>query len=228
MRRIALIACSSLLACVTVGEIYADGRQMRDVFASMPDTIEPLVTHNNRLDCIDFIENDMEARVRNVADEYVRLEALTADYARFRTSGSAFMELKMMTSCRDSMLAGDSTCVAHADTILCMVTTVEAGIDSLRIADSRVAFFTPQWQRLPSERFFRWPGVEELVGKKMAELTAEESRVVEAMRYFCPMKVELSADDDTMTIIPQLGDLEPELRDVGRRLVRRKQVRASW
>ena len=244
IRRFTFAALAVLLWCGTVAEASADGRQMRDVFASMPDTIEPMVTLNNRLDCIDFIENDMEARVRNVADDYVRLEALTADYARFRTSSFAFMELKLMKSHRGevasadstsvasadstSVASADSTSIASADTILCMVRTVEAGIDSLRIADSRVAFFTPQWQRLPVERFFRWPGVEEFVGKQQAELTAEENRVVEAMRYFCPMKVELSADDDTLTVIPQLGDLEPELRDVGRKLIGRKQIRASW
>ena len=63
-----------------------DGREaqvlMRDVFAAMPDSILPMVTKNNRLDCIDFIENNMEARVRNKVDEYVTLEALTPDYAR--------------------------------------------------------------------------------------------------------------------------------------------------
>ena len=40
-------------------------QKMRDVFATMPDSVLGLMTKNNRLDCIDFIENDMEAKVRN-------------------------------------------------------------------------------------------------------------------------------------------------------------------
>ena len=218
-KTILFVLCAVMEVCASL-PAWADGVLMRDVFAAMPDSIEPMVTLNNRLDCIDFIENDMEARVRNMADEYVKLECLTPDYARFRTSGSAVMELKLMTAVADTL--------ADADTVLCMVRTVEAGIDSTRIADSRVAFFTPQWQRLSAERFFSRPGVEEFVAKPLTELTAEESRVVEALRCFCPMRIELSASDTTMTIIPQLGDLEPELRDVAKGLVAQKRVSVAW
>ena len=72
---------------------------MRDVFAAMPDSVLPLVTKNNRLDCIDFIENNMEARVRNRMGEYVALEALTSTYARFRTSPLTVMESACSFSC---------------------------------------------------------------------------------------------------------------------------------
>ena len=48
---------------------------MRDVFAQMPDSVLPAVTRNNRLDCIDFIDNNLEAKVRNAFDDYVTLEA---------------------------------------------------------------------------------------------------------------------------------------------------------
>ena len=42
--------------------------KMRDVFAQAPDIIFPLLTKNNKLDCIDFIENKMRARVKNKFD----------------------------------------------------------------------------------------------------------------------------------------------------------------
>ena len=51
--------------------------RMRDVFAQLPDSVLPLLTKNNRLDCIDFIENNMEARVKNRFNDHVVLEALT-------------------------------------------------------------------------------------------------------------------------------------------------------
>ena len=33
---------------------------MRDVFAAMPDSVLPLVTKNNRLDCIDFMHQPLD------------------------------------------------------------------------------------------------------------------------------------------------------------------------
>ena len=50
-------------------------QKMRDVFAAMPDSVLGIMTKNNRLDCIDFIENDMEAKVRNRFDGFSVLKA---------------------------------------------------------------------------------------------------------------------------------------------------------
>lgn len=199
------IASSDTVVAIT--DTATTAPLMRDVFASMPVELAPMVTRNNRLDCIDFIENDMEARVRNTIDEYVTLEALTKDYARFRTSPSGYMELKLM-----------------ADSVLCVVRTVEAGRDSMHIEDSRVAFFTPQWEPLATEQFFRMPELDAFVTKEIPALTQKEAQAIAALRYFCPMRVTLSAEDCSITVIPQLGDLEPELRDAARTIVREKVI----
>ena len=58
----------------------AMAQKMRDVFAAMPDSILEVMTKNNRLDCIDFIEHGMEARVRNRFDGFTQLKAMTLDY----------------------------------------------------------------------------------------------------------------------------------------------------
>ncbi|MDO4802243.1 MAG: DUF3256 family protein, partial [Prevotellaceae bacterium] len=38
---------------------------MKEVFSEMPDSILPYIIKNRRLDCIDFIENNMKAEVEN-------------------------------------------------------------------------------------------------------------------------------------------------------------------
>ncbi|MBR1681945.1 MAG: DUF3256 family protein [Bacteroidaceae bacterium] len=126
-------------ACWVTTAAQAQPIAMRDVFAAMPDSILPMVTKNNRLDCIDFIENHMEARVRNKADEYVTLEALTADYARFRTSALAVLEMKLLP-------VSDSTAV------LCLVTTIQTGEEgtSRRLEDSQIRFLASDWSPLPT------------------------------------------------------------------------------
>ena len=43
----------------------SDSIRMRQVFAEMPDSILGILTKYNRLDCIDFIENNLPAKVEN-------------------------------------------------------------------------------------------------------------------------------------------------------------------
>ncbi len=167
---------------------------MRDVFASMPDSIAPMVTRNNRLDCIDYIENNMEARVRNILDEYVTLEALTADYARFRTSPSAFLELKLLplTSSQSpsdtpsNTPSNTSSQRAPSDTassvppvstvmqpyLLCLVRTAQTGEPDTprRLEDSTIRFFHPDWTSLDStSHFFTLPPVTAFIASAPTE-----------------------------------------------------------
>lgn len=129
---------------------------MRDVFAVMPDSVLPLVTKNNRLDCIDFIENNMEARVRNRMGEYVALEALTSTYARFRTSPLTVMEMKLLPltvpeGSPESAPEGTSEESPEGPYLLCLVATTQTGEPntSRRLEDSNIRFLTPDWRPLP-------------------------------------------------------------------------------
>ena len=61
-----------LIITLALGQAL-QAQKMRDVFAAMPDSVLGIMTKNNRLDCIDFIENDMEAKVRNRFDGLSRL-----------------------------------------------------------------------------------------------------------------------------------------------------------
>lgn len=83
--------------------------RMRDVFAQLPDSVLPLLTKNNRLDCIDFIENNMEARVKNRFNDHVVLEVLTDDYLSIRTSESSKVEMKIIVQAGDSLIAVNRT-----------------------------------------------------------------------------------------------------------------------
>ena len=82
-----------LLFIVFLPSVVSAQTLMREVFAQLPETILPLLTKNNRLDCIDFIENNMEARVKNKFDEQVILEALTDDYLRIQVSANLSVEI---------------------------------------------------------------------------------------------------------------------------------------
>lgn len=179
---------------------------MRDVFAAMPDSVLPMVTKNNRLDCIDFIENNMEARVRNKVDEYVVLEALTDDYARFRTSAVAVMELKLLPT-------NDST------SVLCVVTTAESGElgTERRIMDSNIRFYDTDWRSLPSEAPMA-SVLQQRDGDAFFSVTVPDSLQAAAdaarrsLASFHPVLMTLDPADVTLTLSVQTGYLSIEER----------------
>ena len=114
--------------------------KMRDVFAQAPDSIFPLMTKNNRLDCIDFIENSMRARVKNKFDTYSELLLLTKDYLKLQPSDKSTVEMKIFN-----------------DSLICFVHTFQGPA-----ADSEVSFYNLKWEpvdykleRPKADDFFR-------------------------------------------------------------------------
>ena len=107
-----------------------------DVFREMPDSLLPCLSKNNRLDMIDFLDSKMQAEVTNKLNGTSEMTALTSDSLSVRVS-EAFRA--------DIMLLAPLEPVDSCTQVICMVQTF--GIDSLSL-DSRVDFFTPQWQRL--------------------------------------------------------------------------------
>ena len=140
MKKIFLL---SVLYCVSVSA-FAQLR-MRDVFAQLPDSVLPLMTKNNRLDCIDFIENNMEARVKNRFDDQIVLEVLTDDYLSIRASGGAFIEMKLIPKTNDTLIYVNRTYFGPAE-------------------DSEVRMYDISWnfiasvQRPDIEQFIKSPG----------------------------------------------------------------------
>lgn len=194
----------TLSLLVALSSLAASAQQplMRDVFAAMPDSVLPMVSKNNRLDCIDFIENQMEARVRNAIGEYVTLEALTKDYLRFRTSSAALLEMKLLPT-------SDSTAV------LCLVHTVQTGAEgsALRMEDSHLRFLRPDWSELPSQAAvaFSVPDVSAFVKADAPDsLRADFEQAQRSLQAFHPVRMAFSSDDAVLTLTLQTALLSME------------------
>ena len=95
---IVCLACLSGQAQLTV----------RDIFAAAPDSIFPLMTQNNRLDCLDFKENNMQARVRNLLDTYTEMTDLTPFYLRIQMTERSTAQLRLLSA---------------SDSIFCLINT---------------------------------------------------------------------------------------------------------
>ncbi|MCR5333532.1 MAG: DUF3256 family protein [Bacteroidaceae bacterium] len=168
MKRILLF---SILVFAAAAVCHA--QKMSEVFAAAPHDVLPLMTKNNRLDCIDFIENNMEARVKDRFDNDVVLEEMTADYLRLVTSKVSSTEMKIV----DGRVYVSETCMGPA-------------------ADTQVKVYDSKWNLI---KVVPRPEVEAFI-RADAELSADErvSLIAEA-RILTLIKGSLSKTDNTLT-----------------------------
>lgn len=107
---------------------------MSDALKGMPDSLMPYLSHNNRLDCIDFCEANMKAEVRNAFEGKSELLELTSNHALFRLNEASTVELCLLDS--------------DSRQLVCMIQTY--GTD---MRESVISFYTTSWQQLPLEQF---------------------------------------------------------------------------
>jgi len=118
---------------------------MRAVFSNMPDSIIPVLTKNNRLDCIDFFDSHMKAVVKNRFSQESEMETLTKDYLSFKTSTSGSFEMKLLP-------VNDST------QIFCLVKHFYGPA-----CDSEISFYNFSWQKLPSSHYISLPDMNDFL-----------------------------------------------------------------
>ena len=134
MRKVLLIVVSVLCG------ISASAQDMKSVFIAMPDSITPLLTKVNKEDCVDFLDSNMKAEVKNRFDGTAEMKVLTDDYTLIQTSEVGTLEMKLLP-------VNDST------KVVCMVKTVCASA-----CDSEIRFYTSDWkQELDKKEYLQWP-----------------------------------------------------------------------
>ena len=168
MKRILLF---SVIAFAAVANCCA--QKMSEVFAAAPHDVLPLMTKNNRLDCIDFIENNMEARVKDKFDNDVVLEEMTDDYLRLATSEVSSTEMKIV----DGRVYVSETCMGPA-------------------ADTQVKVYDSKWNLI---KVVSRPEVETFI-RTDAKLGADERVLLIAeAKILTLIKGSLSKTDNTLT-----------------------------
>lgn len=181
-----------LLLLVSCSIWQAQAQKMRDVFAHMPDTVLSLLTEYNRLDCIDFIENNQEAKVRNRMDGFSVLQKLTKDYLRLQLTASTQIEMKLLSG-KDSL------------EYIALLKTYSAPAKS-----SVISFYTLDWQKLPAASFMKAPDFDSFWKQPALADQAETDSIayLKKMMDLRPVVASLSESDESLTFILQPVDLE--------------------
>lgn len=192
MKRVILFFLS--VVALGMGTVSGQTVRMRDVFANLPDSIFPLITRNNRLDCIDFIENNMPAQVKNLVDEPIELLALTDDYLDLKMSGVSHAEMKLVR-------------VSDSLSVICLVKTYAGPL-----RDSSIRFYDTQWKALPWVR----AGVSDVEAFLTAVPEGEEERkrdVTAQLREQPFISAALHKDSALLTLTLQTGELMKKDRE---------------
>ena len=180
MRKLLFLFLLSVVCCQW--SVVKAQTRIRDIYASTPDSIFPLLTKNNRLDQIDFRENNMQAVVKNKFDDHSELLVLNDKYLKLKLSEHCVMEMRLLS-----------------DSTFCMVQTYNAPA-----SDSRIRLFDANWNEL-SQTIER-PSVDEF----LSEDVDIDARL--ALQALPLIKASLSESDDTITFELQTSELTREQR----------------
>ena len=171
-----------ILTILLAAPLQAQG--VRDAFINMPDSLLSVLTKVNRADCIDFLDCDMKAVVKNRFDQESEMTCLTDDYIAMRLSSNYQFEMKMLP-------VNDSTY------IICSVQTVGD-----KVRDSRVNFYTAEWKPLKREEFITLPTQSDFQPKTVSQQVADTLSI--------PWE-SLCAEADILLMQASLSDSAPVL-----------------
>ena len=155
-------------------------QDMKTVFVAMPDSVTPLLTKVNREDCIDFLDSNMRAVVKNRFGNVAEMKVLTDDYVLMQTSEVGTLEMKLLP-------------LADSTKVICMVKTV-----NVPVADSSVRFYTSDWsQQLDVKEFLQLPSMDAFFLPN--DSLKDEAILTRKKADMHLMKAQLSKEDTSLT-----------------------------
>ena len=182
MKKIFIAVTLLLFVSPLLGEGAGVSLRIRDIYAEAPDSIFPLLTKNNRLDQIDFRENNMQAVVKNKFDDRVELLVLTDKYLKLQLSERCIVEMRLLS-----------------DSTFCMVQTFNAPAP-----DSRICLYDTAWHEL-SQTIER-PAVDDFLGEDV------DTDIRLALQALPLIKASLSEENNSITFELQTSELTKEQR----------------
>lgn len=122
---------SAMLPLLFLSSATAQTVTMADVFKQMPDSLMPYITHNDRLDMIDYLDAGMKAEVTNKFNGKSVLDTISTDYLHLTLSDALVVEM--------GVLPVEELTVDSCTQVVCVVSTYAQ-------MESTLTFYTAKWQ----------------------------------------------------------------------------------
>lgn len=173
----------------------AESQNIREIFKAMPAEITPLLTANDKADFIDFMDSDMEAKIKNVLDGTSRMTALSSNYLYVQMTKNSSLQMKLLP---------------YKDTyLIALIKTVygPAGDSKLHIYDSK-------WERFDGSFLFQKPTLNDFFKLDSFLADKSDSKLIDIKAVDVSL-VQLSFNAENTNIKVQLnslGYLDDEMR----------------
>lgn len=173
--------------------LTASAQKMRDCFVNMPDSVLTLLTKNNRLDCVDFIDSKMRAVVRNEFEGKSELLMLTDSYLKMHLTDVDDVQMLLLPT-------------SDTVNVICMVRTFHGPN-----ADSSLRFYSSDWTPLTTAKFIRQPKFDDF-WRTMPSDSTEALNFAKSRIDIRLTTDSLSETDHTLTCQLNLNSLNDEVR----------------
>lgn len=117
-----------LVMCVA----QAPAQTMKEVWSAMPDSVMPLLSRNNRLDCVDYWEAGQQGDVKNRLEGKVSILFMNEDSLAVADTESSSYEMKLKKGERGDLLS----------------ITVRRVVKTGDITDWTERIYSPSWRLL--------------------------------------------------------------------------------
>ncbi len=147
-------------------------------FTAMPGNLMPLLEVNRRKDLIDLYNDKKDAKVQNTLKGETVLAKMTETYLLLQT-GKSGTEMMILT-------------MSNHSEVICLIQNTCAPV-----CDSRIQFYTIDWQELPAEDFFTPANINYFY--KEGTNFNEENLIQSAKSDIHLMQYQLDPDQLTLT-----------------------------
>lgn len=105
------------------------GRNMQEVWLSMPDSIIPFIDRSHRIEMLDFALMNANATTDNRLQGKSRIDTLTSNFMKVELTESSNLQIKLLPT-------------AGGDTLICMIHSYKS--DAI---ESVICFFNTDWKK---------------------------------------------------------------------------------
>ena len=154
-------------------------QDMADFFIRMPDSYLPQLEDAWRKDLVDLYQSGKPAVLENTMTGSSTLQKLTSDYLFLQTTERSTMEIRFLPLINNTFIA-------------CVITTVYAPV-----ADSRVEFYSTEWQPLPAVGLWTPVNTEWFIKE---HINRNDDSFQEAMSYLDIELIHYHLDTDSLTL----------------------------
>ncbi|KAA6321882.1 hypothetical protein EZS27_028520 [termite gut metagenome] len=189
--------CLLLLAIFSFASFFLSAQEAKKLFLTMPDSFTPLLTPINRADFIDFLENKMQAQVKNKFEKRAEMTDLTLDYIRIQMTPQSTWQMKLLA-------VNDTT------KVICAISTACAPV-----CDSHIHFYTTAWKELPTQDYLpKLPTQDDFFQTPSDSISLDEYDKIRMKTDISFIKADLSKTGNTLsftfTTLDYIGKEETE------------------